>query len=53
MIPEGIFLKKGEEIGLFRMGSSIAIVFECPENYKFKYKPNSKVIIGQELPVKK
>ena len=28
----GIFLRKGEELGMFEMGSSIVLLFECPQD---------------------
>ena len=27
----GVFLRKGEELGMFEMGSSIVLLFECPK----------------------
>ena len=29
----GVHLSKGEEIGMFHMGSTIAMILETPENY--------------------
>ena len=31
--PSGVLLRKGEEIGMFEMGSTIALIFECPPDY--------------------
>jgi phosphatidylserine decarboxylase len=31
--PQGVLLRKGEEIGMFEMGSTIAMIFECPQDY--------------------
>lgn len=28
--PSGVLLRKGEELGMFKMGSTIAMIFECP-----------------------
>jgi len=43
-------LSKGEEIGMFRMGSTVAILFECPkEGYEFKHKAGDKLLLGQKL----
>jgi hypothetical protein len=36
--PSGVLLRKGEEIGMFEMGSTIALIFECPPDYEFKFK---------------
>jgi len=32
LTPTGVFLRKGEEIGMFQMGSTVALLFECPES---------------------
>ena len=32
--PNGVFLRKGEEVGMFEMGSTIVMLFECPKNSK-------------------
>jgi phosphatidylserine decarboxylase len=47
--PSGVLLRKGECIGWFEMGSTVALVFECPPNYEFKFNEGDKVLLGQEL----
>ena len=32
--PEGVHLHKGEELGMFQMGSTVAMIFECPKDYE-------------------
>lgn len=44
--------EKGQEVGEFRMGSTIVVLFEAPRGYKFNAVPNQKVKVGQSvLPV--
>ena len=45
----GIHLSKGEEIGMFEMGSTIVLMFECPKNTKFTVKEGEKLFLGQKL----
>ena len=47
--PRGVELAKGEEIGYFRMGSTVAIVFESPPDIEMRCKPGDKVLVGQRL----
>ena len=47
--PQGVELAKGEEIGYFRMGSTVAIVFESPPNIEMRCKAGDKVLMGQRL----
>lgn len=46
---KGIELVKGEQIGMFEMGSTIVLVFEGPEDTKFHVKEGDRVWLGQEL----
>lgn len=44
------FLKKGESLGCFRMGSAIALVFEAPvDGFEFFAKEGEEVQAGQAL----
>ena len=44
--PTGVFLRKGEEIGMFEMGSTIVMLFECPINTEILVKDGEKVMMG-------
>ena len=50
--PEGVQLHKGEELGMFEMGSTIALLFECPKDYRIVPKEGEKVLLGQPLLIK-
>ena len=49
MTSNGVFLRKGEEMGMFEMGSTVVLLFECPENVKISLSPGDKVRLGQPL----
>uniref|UniRef100_A0A1B6LU49 Phosphatidylserine decarboxylase proenzyme, mitochondrial n=1 Tax=Graphocephala atropunctata TaxID=36148 RepID=A0A1B6LU49_9HEMI len=40
---------KGEEVGEFRMGSTIVLIFEAPKDYTFNVGPNQRVKVGEAL----
>lgn len=40
---------KGEEIGEFRMGSTIVLLFEAPENFQFNVSPGQKIKVGESV----
>ena len=40
---------KGEEMGMFRMGSTVAVVCEVPKGYTVKKQPGDKVKLGELL----
>ena len=46
---EGVFLRKGEEMGMFQMGSTIVMLFECPKDTEIKKQPGDKVMLGESL----
>ncbi len=34
---------------MFEMGSTIALIVECPQDYEFKFKEGEKLKMGQEI----
>ncbi|KAG0259427.1 phosphatidylserine decarboxylase 1 [Mortierella polycephala] len=42
-------LRMGEEMGGFKLGSTVVLVFEAPENFKFLIEPGQRVKMGQPL----
>jgi phosphatidylserine decarboxylase len=47
--PTGISLSKGEEIGMFEMGSTVAMIFECPKDYHIQLNDGDPVKLGDKL----
>ena len=45
----GIFLRKGEEMGMFEMGSTVVMLFECPKDTKIIKEFGDKVKLGDNL----
>ena len=39
----------GEEIGGFRLGSTVVLLFEAPESFEFTLTQNEKVCMGQSI----
>ncbi|EDO27822.1 predicted protein, partial [Nematostella vectensis] len=46
---QGRSLAKGDQIGGFKLGSTIVLVFEAPENFRFCVEPGHKIKYGQRL----
>ncbi|KAF9904090.1 phosphatidylserine decarboxylase 1 [Lobosporangium transversale] len=42
-------LRVGEEMGGFKLGSTVVLVFEAPQNFKFVIEPGQRVKMGQAL----
>ncbi|PVU95445.1 hypothetical protein BB559_002734 [Furculomyces boomerangus] len=45
----GVPLKKGQEIGGFRLGSTVALIFEAPVSFRFDIEAGQKVKMGMSL----
>ena len=45
----GVFLRKGEELGMFEMGSSIVLLFECPKSMEVTKKEGDAVKYGEQI----
>lgn len=46
---DGQILRKGDEVGAFSLGSTIVLVFEAPESFKFSVKQGSLIKVGQAI----
>lgn len=45
----GYPLTKGQQFGGFKLGSTVVLVFEAPDNFKFNLEVGQKVKVGQSL----
>ena len=51
---DGVDVKKGEYFGEFNLGSTIVLIFEAPEDFKFNLRgEGSKVRVGQAITLEK
>jgi phosphatidylserine decarboxylase len=48
LYEEGVDVEKGEELGVFRLGSTIVLLFESPE-FRFSCEVGKKVRVGESL----
>ena len=44
-------MEKGSELGAFRLGSTIVLLFECPQEFRFTCNVGKKVRVGESLGV--
>ena len=49
VFPEKISVEKGQHFGLFNLGSTIVLVFEAPEHFKFEVQPGQRVLMGEAI----
>lgn len=49
--PDSVVFSRGQEIGSFKLGSTIVLIFEVPRDHGFEFlvKPGEKVRMGQAL----
>lgn len=45
----GFPLSKGEEVGGFKLGSTVVLVFEAPDNFQFDLNVGQKIKMGESL----
>ncbi|KAJ3411627.1 phosphatidylserine decarboxylase 1 [Chytridiales sp. JEL 0842] len=46
---DNLNLKQGDEMGGFRFGSTVVLVFEAPEKFEFKLEKGQKVKVGEGI----
>lgn len=47
--PEPVSLKKGAEVGMFKLGSTVVMIFEAPESFKWDIKEGQAVRYGEVI----
>ena len=45
----GVPVSKGEMLGEFNLGSTIVLLFEAPDNFKFTVEDEQKVLFGEPI----
>uniref|UniRef100_K3WWC6 Phosphatidylserine decarboxylase proenzyme, mitochondrial n=1 Tax=Globisporangium ultimum (strain ATCC 200006 / CBS 805.95 / DAOM BR144) TaxID=431595 RepID=K3WWC6_GLOUD len=40
---------RGDEMAQFKLGSTVVLVFEAPDNFEFTIKPGDKLILGKSI----
>eukprot|EP00127_Corallochytrium_limacisporum_P002482 Clim_evm39s128 gene=Clim_evmTU39s128 len=48
-MPDHKGFDKGSEVGMFKLGSSIALIFEAPKEFEFVVQPSHVVRVGQRI----
>ena len=49
VFQEKVPLEKGQHVGLFNLGSTIVLVFEAPEGFRFDVQPGQRVLMGEAI----
>lgn len=49
LVHSGYPLEQGEEIGGFRLGSTVVLIFEAPKNFQFKPLAGAPIKMGEAL----
>lgn len=49
MYPEGVRLGAGDNLGGFRLGSTVVLVFEAPPEFKWNVGVGDSVVVGQNI----
>lgn len=49
MYPDGVSLSAGSQVGGFRLGSTVVLVFEAPVDFQWKVKVGDRVRVGEPL----
>jgi phosphatidylserine decarboxylase len=49
VFQEKVPLEKGQHVGLFNLGSTIVLVFEAPEGFRFDVQPGQRVFMGEAI----
>lgn len=47
LYPSPLPMTPGEEMGGFKLGSTVILLFEAPEDFEFTVKPGETVRMGQ------
>jgi phosphatidylserine decarboxylase len=47
--PSPVKLAKGQEVGMFRLGSTVVMIFEAPEKFQWSIKEGDSVRFGQPI----
>jgi len=44
-----IKMNKGDQMGVFRLGSAILLLFEAPHSFQFLVQPGNTILVGQPV----
>mmetsp|Transcript_111312 Transcript_111312/g.197148 ORF Transcript_111312/g.197148 Transcript_111312/m.197148 type:complete len:345 (+) Transcript_111312:31-1065(+) len=49
LYPAGVSLMPGDEVGGFRLGSTVVLVFDAPKNFQWKVAQGGRIKVGEPL----